>query len=75
VSVTVPGVSAEKLARRLAQQQIYVWQGNMYALNLCERLGLESEGGFLRLGLVHYNTHEEIDRVLEVLDFGPGGIP
>jgi cysteine desulfurase family protein (TIGR01976 family) len=75
VSVTVPGVSAEKLARRLAQLQIYVWQGNMYAMNLCERLGLESEGGFVRLGLVHYNTHEEIDRVLQVLDFGPGRIP
>jgi cysteine desulfurase family protein (TIGR01976 family) len=75
VSVTAAGVSAEKLARRLAQQQIYVWQGNMYAMNLCERLGLESEGGFLRLGLVHYNTHEEIDRVLKVLDVGPGKIP
>jgi selenocysteine lyase/cysteine desulfurase len=40
----------------------------MYALSLSERLGLEERGGFVRLGLVHYNTHEEIDRVLAALD-------
>jgi selenocysteine lyase/cysteine desulfurase len=40
----------------------------MYALELSERLGLEQQGGFLRLGLVHYNTVDEIDRLLRVLD-------
>ena len=38
------------------------------ALELSERLGLEGGGGFLRLGLVHYNTAAEIDRLLQVLD-------
>ena len=40
----------------------------MYALELTERLGLEQQGGLLRLGLVHYNTVEEIDRLLGALD-------
>ena len=35
-----------------------------YALNLTERLGVESNGGLLRIGLVHYNTAEEVDRLL-----------
>ena len=39
----------------------------MYAVNLSERLGVEPAGGFLRLGLVHYNTHAEIDTVLQAL--------
>jgi selenocysteine lyase/cysteine desulfurase len=40
----------------------------MYALELTERLGLEDRGGLLRLGIVHYNTAEEIDRLLAALD-------
>jgi cysteine desulfurase family protein (TIGR01976 family) len=67
VSVSAPGTSAEVLARFLAERDIYAWNGNMYALNLSERLGLEAEGGFLRLGLVHYNTAAEVDRVLATL--------
>jgi cysteine desulfurase family protein (TIGR01976 family) len=56
------------LAEHLARHEIYAWNGNFYALNLSERLGLEEHGGFLRLGLVHYNTAEEIDRLFQVLD-------
>ena len=40
----------------------------MYALALTERLGLEDQGGLLRIGLVHYNTYEEIDGLLKALD-------
>ena len=40
----------------------------MYALELTERLGLEERGGLLRIGMVHYNTPEEIDRLLQALD-------
>jgi len=67
VSVTAAVASAETLARQLAEKEIYAWNGNMYAMNLSERLGVESAGGFLRLGLVHYNTPAEIDTVLGVL--------
>jgi cysteine desulfurase family protein (TIGR01976 family) len=68
VSVSAEGRDAAAVAAHLAAAGVYVWNGNMYALNLSERLGLEERGGFLRLGLVHYNTHDEIDRLLAALD-------
>jgi cysteine desulfurase family protein (TIGR01976 family) len=51
----------------LGQRGIFTWDGNYYALNLTERLGVEKDGGFLRIGIVHYNTREEIERLLEAL--------
>jgi cysteine desulfurase family protein (TIGR01976 family) len=48
----------------LGQRGIFTWDGNFYALNLTERLGVEKLGGVLRVGLVHYNTVEEVDRLL-----------
>ncbi len=68
VSITHPRRNAQELAEHLAAHQIYAWNGNMYAQELSERLGLEARGGFLRLGLVHYNTAAEIDTLLNVLD-------
>ncbi len=54
------------LARRLAEWGIFVWHGNYYALALTEALGLEPHGA-VRAGLLHYNTAEEVDRLLEAL--------
>lgn len=51
----------------LGERGIFTWDGNYYALNLTERLGVEKEGGLLRIGLVHYNTAEEVERLLEAL--------
>jgi cysteine desulfurase family protein (TIGR01976 family) len=68
ISITHPRRTAQELAEHLAEQQIYVWNGNMYALELSERLGLEPRGGFLRLGMVHYNTASEIETLLQALD-------
>jgi cysteine desulfurase family protein (TIGR01976 family) len=51
----------------LGERGIFTWDGNYYALNLTERLGVERDGGFLRIGIVHYNASEEIDRLLEAL--------
>ena len=68
ISIAHPRRNAQELAEHLAAQQIYTWNGNMYAVELSERLGLEERGGFLRLGLVHYNTAEEIEELLRVLD-------
>src|SRR5439155_9112597 len=68
VSIAVPGRTAAEVAAHLAEAGVYVWNGNMYALNLSELLGLEERGGFLRLGLVHYNTADEVDAVLAALD-------
>ena len=55
------------LATRLGDRGFFTWDGNYYALNLTEQLDVEKSGGFLRIGLVHYNTVEEVDRLLEVL--------
>jgi cysteine desulfurase family protein (TIGR01976 family) len=68
VSVTTAQHTAAEMAEHLAARHIYTWNGNMYALLLTERLGLEERGGFLRLGLVHYNTAEEVDRLVQALD-------
>ncbi len=54
-------------ARFLGDRGIFTWDGNYYALNLTERLGVEKHGGLLRIGLVHYNTQEEVDRLLAAL--------
>jgi cysteine desulfurase family protein (TIGR01976 family) len=60
---TLPSI---EVARRLAQAGIFAWHGNFYALPLTETLGVEPEG-LVRLGLLHYNTEEEVDYTLEVL--------
>jgi selenocysteine lyase/cysteine desulfurase len=52
----------------LGDEEIYVWSGNNYALSLTERLGLEEHGGMVRVGPVHYNTIEEIDRLVAVVE-------
>ena len=64
----IEGYSPRKLAKHLASQGIFAWDGNYYALGIMERLELESKGGALRLGMAHYNTISEIDRVLECLE-------
>jgi cysteine desulfurase family protein (TIGR01976 family) len=62
-----PGHSPLELAAKLGERGIFTWDGNYYALNLTEHLDVEKSGGFLRIGLVHYNTMEEVDRLLAVL--------
>src|SRR6267378_41101 len=56
-----------KIATFLGERGIFTWDGNFYALNLSERLGVEQKGGVLRVGLVHYNTAEEVERLLAAL--------
>jgi len=53
-----------QIAKFLGDRAIFTWDGNFYAMNLSERLGVEPKGGVLRIGLVHYNTAEEVDRLL-----------
>lgn len=67
VSFTMKGFSPLQIATGLNKAGIYAWDGNYYALAVTDRLGLEDSGGMLRIGLVHYNTLEEIDRLGEVL--------
>jgi len=55
------------VAEKLAQEGIYVWDGNYYAINVTERLGLEDSGGMVRVGAAHYNTFEEVERLKTAL--------
>ena len=67
ISLRKEGTTPVQLAEALASENIFAWNGNFYAVMLSERLGVEESGGLLRLGLVHYNTIEEIDYCLRVL--------
>ena len=67
VSLSIDGVNPRAAAEALGRQGIFVWDGDFYATGLIERLGKAEVGGVLRLGLVHYNTAEEVDRVLEAV--------
>jgi len=67
VALRLAGQTPQELARFLAEQGMFTWAGNYYAINLTERLGVETAGGMLRLGLVHYNTAEEVARVVDAL--------
>ena len=67
VSFTMKGMSPRQVAAALDEQNIYVWDGNYYALAVTTRLGVEESGGMVRVGPVHYNTIDEIHRFGEVL--------
>ena len=66
-SITHAKLSPLELVRYLDEHGIYAWHGNYYALNLSESLGHEPQG-MVRIGLVHYNTPEEVERLLGVLE-------
>src|SRR3981081_660889 len=67
LAVRIEGRTPLELASKLGDRGFFTWDGNYYALNLTEHLDVEKSGGFLRIGLVHYNTVEEVDRLLEAL--------
>jgi cysteine desulfurase family protein (TIGR01976 family) len=67
LAVRIDNHTPLELATRLGDRGIFTWDGNYYALNLTEHLDVEKSGGFLRIGLVHYNTLEEVDRLLAAL--------
>ncbi len=68
ISIRKEGTTPLELATALGEQNIFAWDGNFYAQALSERLGVEPSGGLLRLGMVHYNTLDEVDRCLEVIE-------
>jgi cysteine desulfurase family protein (TIGR01976 family) len=64
-ALTHPTQTPDELAGALAERGIAAWPGNYYALEVMEQLGLAD--GCLRIGFVHYNTAEEVDRALSAL--------
>jgi cysteine desulfurase family protein (TIGR01976 family) len=67
VSFTLEGWHPRDVAADLDKHGIYVWDGNYYALAVTERLGLEDKGGMVRVGAAHYNTLEEIGKLVEAV--------
>lgn len=66
ISITHDRLTATEVAQRLADVGIFVWHGHYYAVELSEALGREPEG-MVRLGIIHYNTSYEIDRLVAAL--------
>ena len=67
VSFTVKNKNPQEIAKKLADENIFVWHGHNYALEAIRLMGFEDSGGVVRIGPVHYNTIQEIDRTIEVL--------
>jgi cysteine desulfurase family protein (TIGR01976 family) len=63
----VAGRGPREVAELLGEQDLYVWDGNYYALEPMRALGLDDTGGAVRAGFLHYTTEEEVDRLLDAL--------
>ncbi len=66
-SFSLQGWHPRTVAEEMDKAGINVWDGNFYALAVLERLGLEGQGGIVRVGAVHYNTKDEIEKLVEAL--------
>jgi cysteine desulfurase family protein (TIGR01976 family) len=64
---SVPHRTARSVAEHLAEREVAVWWGNYYALETMRRLELDEDDGAVRAGIVHYNTADEVDRLLAAL--------
>ena len=66
-SFTLAGHDAPSIAQHLAERGIFAWAGHFYAVEAVNRLGVADKGGLLRVGLCHYNTAGEVDRLIAAL--------
>ena len=66
-ALTIEGHAPRAISEALGREGIATWDGDFYAKGLIERLGLAESGGVVRIGLTHYNTNAEIDRVVGAL--------
>ena len=57
-----------EIARALAARNIFVWSGHNYALEIVRQLGIDEAQGVVRIGMVHYNTPDEVDQTLNALE-------
>nr|VVV05883.1 Cysteine desulfurase [Aliivibrio wodanis] len=67
-AIRLQGHTPEEVAKELGRNNVCVWSGHFYALGLIRQLGLEEDGGVVRIGLMHYNTIDEIDYLFSLLD-------
>jgi cysteine desulfurase family protein (TIGR01976 family) len=74
-AIRLAGIAPRDVAAALGAEGIAVWDGDFYATGLIDRLGLAETGGVVRIGLTHYNTADEVDRLLEALGRIAAGAP
>lgn len=67
LAFTKDGVDTAAIAKALGEQSVFVWDGHYYAIEVVKRLGLYDQGGMVRVGIAHYNTASEVDRLLDVV--------
>ncbi|HET9132439.1 MAG TPA: aminotransferase class V-fold PLP-dependent enzyme, partial [Terriglobia bacterium] len=65
VSFTVEGLTPEQVCRKLAAKGIFAWDGHFYAVRAMEVLGLQDKGGVTRVGILLYNTRDEVQQFLK----------
>ena len=68
VAFTVDGIAPAAIAEALAGRNIFVWSGHNYALEIADSLDILDSGGAVRVGLVHYNSRDEVDVLMNALD-------
>jgi cysteine desulfurase family protein (TIGR01976 family) len=66
-ALTLDGHAPRAISEALGREGIATWDGDFYATGLIQRLGLSGAGGVVRIGLTHYNTADEVDRVVDAL--------
>lgn len=64
---TLAGHHPDAVATHLATRDLFAWSGHFYAVEVIRRLGLEDQGGLVRVGLCHYSTADEVDRLVAAL--------
>jgi len=67
-ALTFEGLAPREVSEFLGKQHICVWDGNFYAQGLCKQLGVLDSGGVVRIGCMHYNTIEELDKLFDLFD-------
>lgn len=65
--ITVDTQDSGKVAKKLGDQGIFCWSGHFYAVELIKSLKLQEQGGMIRIGFMHYNTLDEVSRVISAL--------
>ncbi|HSH05276.1 MAG TPA: cysteine desulfurase-like protein [Anaerolineae bacterium] len=66
-AISLDGHTPSAIAQHLANHGIFVWDGHYYAITIMDKLGLLDQGGLVRIGFAHYNTHDELDRLITTL--------
>ena len=66
-AIDINGLTAAEAAMALGKRGVFVSHGHYYAVEVMQRLGVLDSGGLVRIGFVHYNTLDEIDRVVDSL--------